>query len=108
MNTTQVKRIPSDWGMFSGDGNRSLTAKAEGLIKKLEKAISPSQVDNALKAYLRSYRRMSSTKTMSEASDTAVREGVWGFFLKVCYSYGLSHTEADNLWEHCNSYPERS
>jgi len=88
-----------NWGMFTKAGDKSITNKALGLIKKLEKAKTTTQKFNALTAFLRSYRRMGSTKTMSEASDTAVRECVGSFFDKVCIAVGIGQSTADEIWE---------
>lgn len=87
------------WGMFSSKGNKSITDKALVLINKLEKAKTTTQKVNALTAFLRSYRRMGSTKTMGETSDTEVRECIWDFFEKACNAIGFGSNTADELWE---------
>lgn len=96
---TKELQAYNDWGMFTSTGNKSITQKAKNLIKKLETIRDGSEKKKALLAFLRSYRRMSRTKAMSESSDTAVRECVWDFFWKACLAVGLDKDTADVLWE---------
>ena len=99
--------IPDSWGMFTSAGNRSLTKKAQTLVRKLEKIIDESDYpwgnstkkENAILAYFRSYRRMCDSKQFSEASDTAVRECVWCFGEKVAKCIGMDWDALGNLWE---------
>jgi len=95
-----------NWGMFTIAGEKSITNKSLVLIKKLEKAKNLSQKINALTAYLRSYRRMGRTKTMGEASDTAVRESVWWFFENISEAVGIGRSTADEIWESEDAYPD--
>lgn len=100
-NETREERelkAPKHWGMFTSAGNSSLRKKAERLIFKLERLETKQQKQNALLAFLRSYRRMGDTKTMREADDTEVRECVWSFFEKACMASGMSDA-ADYLWD---------
>jgi hypothetical protein len=84
--------------MFTSAGNSSIRKKAETLIKKLEKAETKKQKQNALLAFLRSYRRMQNTKSYREAGDTAVREAIWIFFEKACMASDMGDA-ADYLWD---------
>lgn len=94
--TTLAER---EWSMFTTAGNKSITKKALILIAKLEKSKTLTQKINALNAFLRSYRRMGLTKTMGEASDTAVRECVGYFFDKACGAVGIGSSTADEIWD---------
>lgn len=93
---------PKYWGMFTAQGNKSLQNKAKNLIKKLDEGKDPEQ---SILAFLRSYRRMSQSKNLSEAGDTEVRECVWMFLLKAGNAVDLSNDVLDYLWEHKKSYP---
>jgi hypothetical protein len=100
--TTYVEKtvtVPSEWGMFSSAGNRSLKKKAEGLVAKIEKADSRSKMASAFLAYFKAWRRMADTKTMSEAGDTAVRESVWCFACNVGMAVGFDSYRLDEIWE---------
>lgn len=96
-------RIPEDWGMFTKQGNKSLEKKAELLVKKIEEN---KDYEESIFSFLRSFRRMHTSKNMSEASDTEVREQVWSFLKKVCSAINISEDIADYFWEHEKSYPK--
>ena len=80
--------VPTRWGMFSAAGNRSLTKKAEGLLRKVERMVEERKatraaVNAALVAFVAGWDRMGYSKGFGEASDTAVREAVGDFHDKV-------------------------
>lgn len=103
---TYELRVPNDdtWGMFTSAGNRSITKKAQGLLRKLESQDKTSQHTKSLLAFLRSYRSMERTESYGEAGDTDVREQVWDFFKKACLCVRV---DADSLWEASEGYPKR-
>jgi hypothetical protein len=93
-------KSPNDWGMFTTKGNNSLRRKAERLIMDMESA--NGQISKEVKVFakfFRSWRKMSNTKTMGEASDTAVREMVWDFALQVARNHGIDSATLDNVWD---------
>lgn len=98
---TKQLKAPDEWGMFTKAGNKSLTLKANALIKKLEDPSNETdkEIINALMGFLKSYRAMHTSKSMSESSDTEVRESVWCFFEKACLSMGYTSSLADGLWD---------
>ena len=94
-------KIQKDWGLFSPQANQAFYRKAQSLAKKLDKAkannASHLKILNIFMVYFKSYNR--SCSSYAEASDTAVREEVWGFALDMAKSYGVSHDELDKLWD---------
>jgi hypothetical protein len=104
--TKQVElKVPRDWGMFTPQGNRSLRLKAEKLVNKVKENDSTLARLNAFVEYFKSYRKLSNTKTMSEASDTMVRELVWSFAVVVGRCVGISDSTLDNLWNSNDAHP---
>jgi len=93
--------VPSRWAMFTAQGNNRMKKKAESLVGKLEKAESYSDKVKAFEQYFKAYRRAcrSTSKTMAEASDTAVRETVWFFALQAGQAVGVSEGTLDDLWD---------
>jgi hypothetical protein len=104
--TKQVElKIPRDWGMFTPQGNRSLRLKAEKLVLKVKENESTMARLNAFVEYFKGYRKLSNTKTMSEAGDTMVREMVWSFAVALGRCVGVSDSVLDNLWNSKDSHP---
>jgi hypothetical protein len=97
----QLLNIQKDWGLFSPQANQAFYRKAQSLVKKLEKATASRanhlKILNIFMVYFKSYQR--SCKSYDEASDTAVREEVWGFALSMAKLNGVSYDELDKLWE---------
>ena len=99
---TRTLEAPTEWGMFSAAGNRSLTKKAETVIRKAEKAMERpygerhKAINAALVSFLAGWERMGYSKSHGEASDTAVRECVGHFHDTVLRAtIGLDHS----AWE---------
>lgn len=77
------------WEMFTNAGNKSITKKFELLVKRLEKAKTQSQKLRAVELFISSFYKMSKSKTMREAGDTAVRERVAIFLREICANYDV-------------------
>lgn len=99
--------IPKDWEMFTSGGNRSLRLKAEKLVEKVSKETDTLKRLKHFANFWKSYRTMSSSKTMAEADDTAVREIVWDFSRRVGKCFGIDEHTLNTLWESRESYPKR-
>jgi len=98
-------RIPRGWGMFTSQGNSRMKAKAEALVRNIEKAgDSYSKKVSAFEKYFKAYRSACNSKsnTMSEAGDTAVRETVWEFATKVGNAVDVSENTLDDIWDQYN------
>jgi predicted Zn-ribbon and HTH transcriptional regulator len=80
----------------------SLKSLSPTQIHELSQSILNSktekQIHNAIAAFIKSYRRMSNSKTMSEASDTAVRECVFSFLEKVARCTGIDSELLETIW----------
>ena len=83
-----TKRVPIEadehWSMFTTAGNKSLQKKAQRCLDRVEKLVEDGKatrrnVRAALVTFVAGWERMSYSKTMGEACDTAVRECVAGF-----------------------------
>jgi uncharacterized membrane-anchored protein YjiN (DUF445 family) len=98
VTTTTELKAPSDWDMYTKAGDKSLQKKAQLLINKIENSKTEKQIHNAIAAFIKSYRRMSKSKTMSEASDTAVRECVFSFLEKVARCTGIDIELLETIW----------
>lgn len=84
--TTKRVDIEADdsWGMYTKAGNKSLQKKAQRCLDRVEKLVEDGKatrrsVRAALVTFVAGWERMSCSKTMGEAGDTAVRECVAGF-----------------------------
>lgn len=106
-NTTReyVERtiqVSKDWGMFTPQGNQQMKKKAQTLVKNVLKV--KNSTDNYIdylkcfEKYFNSYERGTRTKTLSESSDTMVREMVWSFAERVGKSVNISYDALDDLW----------
>jgi hypothetical protein len=93
--------VPSSWGMYTSQGNRRIKAKADSLVKKLEKAESYSDKIKAFEQYFKSYRKVcfSRSKGIEEAGDTDVREHVWSFAVRAGKAVDIGYNTLDELWE---------
>jgi len=96
----EVELKPYDhWGMFTSAGNRRLRTLAQQLLDKMEKETDHLARQQLIVWYLKKINKVSSFETYSEASDTAVREYIWDFIVKVCGCVDISTGTADDLWE---------
>jgi hypothetical protein len=105
-----TKRVPVEaddsWSMFTTAGNKSLQKKAQRLIDRVEKLLdqdkaSRKNVRAACVTFVAGWERMSYSKTMGEAGDTAVRECVAGFVDEICEAvFGESNWD---LWDEVSS-----
>lgn len=83
-STQQVRQEVTafdEWGMYTRAGNKSLQRKAQRLIDRVEKLVEQRKatrkaVRAACVTFVAGWERMSYSKTMSEAGDSAVREPV--------------------------------
>lgn len=98
-------KIPKEWGMFTSQGNRSLRLKAERLVAKIKDEKDFTKRLRAITLFFKSYRKMSDSKNMGEADDTAVRELVYDFALKLGKCVGISSYTIDDIWESDESHP---
>ena len=95
----RVIEVPSDWGMFSYQGNKSLQEKAEKLLSDVSESRDDSAaIERAFKRYLGGYRRMCLSKTMSEAADTMVSDLVYDFAKLVAKALDLNYDFVDRAW----------
>jgi hypothetical protein len=96
--------VPTEWAMFSSAGNRSLTKKAEILLRKVEGLVEARKatrknVNAALVAFVAGWERMSYSKGFGEAGDTAVRECVGDFHDRVYDAVFGSGSAGYDTWE---------
>jgi hypothetical protein len=104
--TVQLQ-IPKEWGMYTAQGNKSLTKKAEILVSKIESTTSTIERLALFAKFFKSYRKMSQFKSFRGAGDTAVRECVWDFALEVGKCVGIDYSTLDNIWDSADAHPER-
>jgi uncharacterized lipoprotein YajG len=88
-----------EWGMYTPQGDKSLEKKAQLLINKINKANTIHEICYAIGLFVKSYRRMSKTKTLAEASDTEVRNVVFSFLEKVCKDVGIDSYHLESIWD---------
>jgi len=100
--------IPESWGMFTPAGNKSLTKKAQRLVEKILKADAHSwpklpfptlTSHDAIGSFIKSYAKMSDSKSYREASDTDVREQVWAFCGDLCKCLDIETDTLETIWE---------
>lgn len=87
--------VPTDWEMFTSAGNRSLTKKAEGFIKRL----AEGKPRRAFEMFFRGYAKMGDSASYGEAMDTAVRECVYCFAKEFATILDWGEMEMEKLWE---------
>lgn len=89
-----------DYGMYTRAGNLSIENKAKSLINKLEKEnITADEEIKAVCSFVRGWRNMFHTKTMSEASDTAVIESVWYALTMIGREFSIPEEVLNWAWE---------
>lgn len=86
--------VPTEWAMYTAAGNRRMAKFAAKYVEKLDLIRASwghkkgqlsgdayrKQIEALLKQYVKEWGRIGSGKQYREASDTAVREVVGGFF----------------------------
>lgn len=72
-----------EWSMFTKYGNDVLKKKAQRLIKQVQEATTFSAIAHAFEIYVKGYNKTTKSKKTLEAGDTDVRDGVYGFALRV-------------------------
>lgn len=82
-------QIPSEWGMATPSKNHSMTATAQTLVDRVQRAKSLSQKVIALEYYCRAYARRCLAQSTKEASDEQVRNNVSSFVESVTQHIGL-------------------
>ncbi len=87
--------VPDDWGMFSTKGNKRVSELAAKFVEGLACRLTPSY---AARAFFKAHAKLALTKSMAEASDTAVRDAVWGFALRFKDLFGGEEL-LNGLWE---------
>ena len=107
--TVEVKRTITpykDWGMFSKRGNQSIEKKAVILLDEVKEILKPengfvsyTQKLKPFRKFVKSFRGMCKKKSFVEASDTAVRESVWHFMVKVGEVCGIDTFTLDDIWD---------
>lgn len=94
-----------NWGMFTDEGNKRITAIAQDAMNALESAlskngsISSNERRQILVAYLVEWLRLGDTKKHIEARDTEVREVVGDFHDKLYAAAGGDYFEAVEAWD---------
>lgn len=95
---------PKDWALFTSAANRSFQKRGETLIKKLEEASkdqSSKGFEKKIKAmigYVQGYRK-ACKKSGTGASDTMVREIVFGFLEDCAKAVGVSEGTVRDVWD---------
>lgn len=93
------------WSCFTSQANNAMYQKAKRFVAKMEKMqsekYSHSKYCNAFKSFINSYRRFQDTKMGREAgaSDTAVRECVWGFLVDISKAINFDFYDLDRIWD---------
>jgi hypothetical protein len=96
-SVTEELTVPSSWGMPTKAGDKSLQKKAQLLINEIENSKTDKEIDNAIVAFFKSYRKMRKSKTMDEASKPVVHQFVWSFLEKVGRCTGLDIADTESL-----------
>ena len=102
--TLETLSVPTEWGMFTGAGNRALKAKATTAHRKLlklkaEGRLTAASTNRVLVAYIASWERSERSKGMSEAGDTDVREQVGDWHDSLAKASGVIATwDIHSLW----------
>ena len=103
MNEKMEKLISGSYGMYTTAGNKSIENKFRVLISKLEKEnLSCADKVKAAESLVKSWRKMGNSQTMSEASDTAVREAVWDVLINIGKEFRISYEVCNWIWD--NTY----
>ncbi len=92
--------IPESFGMFSKAGNNILILRARKLVERMEAA--PKAWRDTFLLYFKEYTRLSNKydhkSAHGEMSDTAVREAVCDFALRLGKEYDLAYDNLDGVW----------
>jgi len=86
--------VPTEWSMFTPEGNRRVRNMAILLKKDCEEGVTFAR---ALKKYFMTMFRMATGKGFREVDDTAVRERIIGFAITIGrYIVGYGQTAAED------------
>lgn len=97
--------VPDVWGMFTPAGNRAIRTKADRFKQKVIEALRDDErypsdrIRKAAKRFVSQWEKMDQNKKYREAGDTAVREEVWVWFVRVLQLAGMSPSTIDELWD---------
>lgn len=108
-------RVPTSWGMFSGKGDKRITAIAEEAVGRIEKLAEESkfgptkkEIRAELTRMVTKWVRMWSTKTYPESSDTAVRGAVGSFTERLAEASGaFTRFGARDAWDEAYTAAQR-
>jgi hypothetical protein len=92
--TTACVEVPLQWAMYTTKGNARIETLACDFVTNLAKKLAP-QV--AVRRFFQKFARLCKTRTMGEASDTAVRESVLSFARKFADLTG--HEYLETAWD---------
>lgn len=115
---TREVTSPTEWGMFTGEGNRRITGYARSALRRLtilQDETGPAarrRRENAIKTFYKKWQRLAFSDKHGEAGDTAVREVVRGFgedLVKATIDSWDSYSTEERLYEEAISevYAER-
>ena len=96
---TREVTVPSHWGMYTSAGNKSIMKKAQKLVNRIEGEKKYTKKLDLFGAFFKGWRKLQNTKNMSEASDTDVREQVWGFACIVAKAVNVDEESLDKIWD---------
>jgi hypothetical protein len=96
---TVTFKIPTDWGMYTSAGNKSLSTKANRLVSEIEAAKDTLSKMRSFENFFKGWKRMADSETMDEAGDTAVRDEVWGFALSLGKAKDINQSIINDVWE---------
>jgi len=97
--------LSDHWSMYTAAGNRSLRNKADRFRQRVVAALTDDEryptdrIRKAAKRFVAQWEKMDQNKKYREAGDTAVREEVWVWFVRVLQLAGMSPSTIDELWD---------
>jgi hypothetical protein len=94
-------KIPTEWEMYTRQGNLSLTNRAARLVQRINQY--PNQMVKQLHCihvYFRSICRMSKTNLGEGIWDTEPRSHIVQFAINLGKQLGITETTIRTLWDH--------
>jgi hypothetical protein len=76
VNINKKLKVPSDWAMFTDEGNRWISQRMCGLVEDCNGEVTADDVYNVI------YKEVKDNDPHSECGDTAVREVIFWFLRK--------------------------
>jgi hypothetical protein len=97
----------SFWNMLTYRGNDNMYKKALKLLNRLNSFEDKEIRKSHLQDFLKSYRKLFNSRTMSESVNQDVRTVVKNFFSRACHAAGIEIDESVNMWkEYIDKYQE--